>query len=1346
MEENNKLKESQEQNNQNKNQELIKTKFIKEFSKTFLAWKDRNKFIEEIMKNDSISDSELLKRKLKVFKASTNDEELKNFDESQINIYDLRAEVAKDYIDLNNTKDIYFEFLENNYDLSEKDLKKLKESTDFKRLTKKQIESLLKNEKKNIDFVSSILNKKIKSKYDIDIFDTLTDEEITKRLEKIWKNSPELAHKLKLALLRISQWQTNWEDFRFLFDSGILKLDEKKELLEKSVPYLTFSQAKKYWLLNDEELEEYKEKIFEYYIKKQDNLTDEQKEKLKEVFNIDNLKISSKKLFDSINNVSLDSLVLDYDFTGVSNSINEAFDDVKHEIEKDSNIDLLKKLGLDIEKLKKWSVLEIILPEKTDDWKKTDFEEHYFFEIKDLDDSSFILKDIWKNDNIHYTWDSKKVTFLEFVKGLKKEDWRIKFYTNKEFKEVISDESSEFDIDSSFEFKHSFENKDLAIKEILDNLLEKKEKLEKDLKDLEAWVWEYSWINEDEKNKIKKELNNKIEKLDLNITWIKENNFSNEELLWEYNFIKFLEELDFIDKQWKKIGFEKWIFIEKWKWLFDEKDEWGWSYEIMDILKEKWKVKLKSLAGTELVDFENFLKIFKKDKFKRIKKINTFDEIINNKLNDNNWKNVKIENGELIQKEVEYNGEKKDRKIEILTWLETDKIVKINEISGDRVKAQFWNIKTLNKKEKKNKKYKEKDDIYELKLWDEVDISLNELNKYIEDFELYPDWKLGQKTIAKEAPKDLQNDIKGHLSTRLFNRYSISELIAGWKLMISGIEEYMKKWNDIHAAKFALWLGKILPEEIRADLKIKVEREEAEAMDKTIDALSKVDSPIATARIKRWLLNKDTPEYKKEAWLMFMLQKYGVLYAKELTEFQGKFLWYEAFWWRIWDALYNEEKEKAKRNNVPFSEEKLMHMLLKKQCKWLLKPERRSRLHKDYEGKWKTWVKEEFEKWYEDASKKRNATEMVEWWMWEAFWGTIPNAIWWFKKTVERWDSPEVMSEWFFSLMYSGVLWEQDENLLVKLKDLWDWDGLPIIMIRFASNKWDIDFFNNVVLELSKRISEVNSEKFPNIYKDAKEIYNEVLSWKGTEKERLEKTQNFWKKYASVLSRALYFQDIWASDTSKTDKIILLEKDKNSVFKKYYEMVRVFTWISWAFNKDLMDDESGEHWLAGLNHNEIIKRYFILDSSRNIVSKNISVVEKLWKKIAEDINFVREKNMEINWWDDEINKRKYLRLVFRDIFAWFRALQSEPLFIKKYVEWEPFRSDMQKWWVSVDTIHKFLNYSSWEILAWARWSDEIIDEIINNILSWNVQTTIKNNPLFETIDEIKEEIDESIKK
>jgi hypothetical protein len=41
-------------------------------------------------------------------------------------------------------------------------------------------------------------------------------------------------------------------------------------------------------------------------------------------------------------------------------------------------------------------------------------------------------------------------------------------------------------------------------------------------------------------------------------------------------------------------------------------------------------------------------------------------------------------------------------------------------------------------------------------------------------------------------------------------------------------------------------MGSILPEEIKQDLQIKVERAEAEEMDKALEGLGKVDSPIAT--------------------------------------------------------------------------------------------------------------------------------------------------------------------------------------------------------------------------------------------------------------------------------------------------------------------------------------------------------------------------------------------------------------------------------------------------------------------------------------------------------------------
>jgi hypothetical protein len=57
-------------------------------------------------------------------------------------------------------------------------------------------------------------------------------------------------------------------------------------------------------------------------------------------------------------------------------------------------------------------------------------------------------------------------------------------------------------------------------------------------------------------------------------------------------------------------------------------------------------------------------------------------------------------------------------------------------------------------------------------------------------------------------------------------------------------------------------------------MQIKVEREEAEAMDKALEDLKKIDSWVAAQRIEKWLLNRNTPEYKKEAGLLFMYENY----------------------------------------------------------------------------------------------------------------------------------------------------------------------------------------------------------------------------------------------------------------------------------------------------------------------------------------------------------------------------------------------------------------------------------------------------------------------------------------
>ena len=54
-------------------------------------------------------------------------------------------------------------------------------------------------------------------------------------------------------------------------------------------------------------------------------------------------------------------------------------------------------------------------------------------------------------------------------------------------------------------------------------------------------------------------------------------------------------------------------------------------------------------------------------------------------------------------------------------------------------------------------------------------------------------------------------------------------------MLMTSIEETLKKWNDLHAAKSALAFWKFLPKELKEELQIKVEKAESESMDNELD-------------------------------------------------------------------------------------------------------------------------------------------------------------------------------------------------------------------------------------------------------------------------------------------------------------------------------------------------------------------------------------------------------------------------------------------------------------------------------------------------------------------------------
>lgn len=409
-------------------------------------------------------------------------------------------------------------------------------------------------------------------------------------------------------------------------------------------------------------------------------------------------------------------------------------------------------------------------------------------------------------------------------------------------------------------------------------------------------------------------------------------------------------------------------------------------------------------------------------------------------------------------------------------------------------------------------------------------------------------------------------------------------------------------------------------------------------------------------------------------------------------------------------------KKEAEDSDQTFSEEFLMYVLLTKQCKteWYKWIKRRTRLHKTYKSSWPQWVEEEIKTWHTDASDERKADAMVKGGISEMTWWTISNAVWWFQKAIERWGSLEEMSEWFFTLLYSWAIYNLDQKTYIKIKSLWDWEWMPIIMARFSSLKSDMELFNNTVLELSKRIWDEYADEFPNIKTEALNLFNDATSWNWEQLDRIKRAQKFWKDYWTPLSSALNMTHNSKSEYSKTDKIIYLESDTNSTFKKYYDSVRWFA-IEWTFKKEFMEDAMWDAWVGWINTNQITKQFLKINQWGAL--SEWKAAWGVWKNISNDINSVPNNDL------TDYNKRKYLLRILRDIVWWFIANHW-------WVKWWEF---LKSYNLSSTNIWKSLN--GWGLNIYDDFSDfspeDVMDttnneinnklnKVVDTILSWSV--------------------------
>ena len=1303
----------------------MKSLFIREFSKSYLAWIDKNRFIDDIMNKESIEDSDILKNKLKEFQAYSENVDLKSFDTSEINIYDLRRAVWKESLVLDNTRKNYLAKTFSDYSFSDKEKEKLEKK--IKSIKTFDLEQIIKSDSENKNFLNKIFKKDFLKAAHFWSLLNLTEKEKETRFEGLSEEDKQV---LKRIFAYSSTWYMTSDSVQNLFKTTYLKKEEKQEFIKIFIPYITLEEATNLNLLTIDEANKRKKTILKPILKDtkiEGNLIED----VIDSTALSDIKISTSEFFNDES--SLDKIAENIGFSNLekeSDAVKDAikenwpenFDQLILELE-DLNKGIKESKFNHLDNFKEGNILKI---EKKDEKWETVISHVKILNIDD-DKKELSLLSVWDWDNVNLklSWEGNTISYFEFFENFKSSTASFDFFTEKEIEEKIKNPSNSLNgSDLELFTEENLENTSPEQKEEYKAYY--KEKLSEDIeiliKDLEGgWgEWKDSAIIKAKKEDLE------------NIDWLE-----NKELLEFLNLQKLIEKIDEEDLDWKFLWLKKGLVLDTKKW----------SHEIIWIGEGQIIIKSSVSGKNEELTFEQFYQAFKKNKANRVDKMNNFSELFESfKKEDNKyWKDFDFKDGKIIAKDVENGDEKGDQEVEYFVSDKDDSIIKISSVSWDKITVQFWERKSIDDLDEKDENYKKNDkgEVVYIEWAKKETFSLNEFKKILSDKKtaFKPNWQTG-KQVKEKSAKNIQNEFKDSFSTRLFARYSISEVIAWWKMFVDGIMDSVKRWNNLHAANVALAMWTMLPEEIRADLQIKVERAEAEEMDKALDGLGKVDSPIAVKRIEWWLTNKDTAEYKKEAGLLFMLSKYGHLTSKgAMYPYRWKFLWYEAFWWRINDELFLEKKKEAADDDVTFSEEYLIHNLISKQCKWnwFAWYKRRSRLHKEVENKWKSGVGEEVEKWYSDAEKKRTAKTMISQGMWEASWWTTSNAIGWFKKAVERWDSLENMSEGFFSLLYSGALYNVDQATFLHIKKLWDTSGMPIVMARFSSTKSDMILFNKTVLELSNKIWDAYKDEFPEIKTDAKKLFDDAMSWKWKESDRLDNAQSFWKKYGTPLSRALNMADVEDTKYSKTDKILIFEKDSGGILWNYFNRVKEFT-KEGPFNKDFMDDACWEVWLTWLDNLAIIKTHMKLWQNRSFYDQKTWY--RMWQEIYWDIHSTKNKIFKWDSIDSEENnlaQRKYLLLKLRELFWWFRTNHSADT-LKAYNDTIWIWKALKNWKIDMYTDFKDIDAS--DIINWSEESDEIIYRAIDNILSWKKHEEVKTfTPPSEIIsNEIKQKI------
>jgi len=991
-----------------------------------------------------------------------------------------------------------------------------------------------------------------------------------------------------------------------------------------------------------------------------------------------------------------------------------------------------------------WSTLEIVKVKKDKDGKSK--EEKFYLDIVSIDDVEWTVRfeNKWSG-----SYDLRKTSLSRRTESIKdlytylnEWDWDIKvffnFYTKEQLNSAINSwniHKNENNLDWIKEIDLESETADLNEK-----ILRKEEQLRAEWKTNEE-------IEEDEERK------------QLTIERDKKRNINKEVLQ---------KKIDEEDSEGQDFWFGPWVvFMTASGSYFTIKKL---SWDNIEIASVNWHLQSFRL-------FE-FFEIFKESGCKRLSKARGWQDLLEqmrtHKDVSGDWWNISFngtdfekDGGGIVWWKEDKNKEpeKKKYKCDIFESHNSDMVVKIYWVDWDKVTMSFWERKWKKEKRsekeekqkqqeesKKNKKEKKKEPIiysidrkkHTVSVWALAAL----FNKEAMTWVSLEESKASKKDELAEQEAE-KYKIKRSLWDKYMRFHSLSNIQEGLTMWWENYTSRLKEWSEEKGALLANGIVSHLPfvpTELKSSFKARTEQAQKKRREWYIEQLKDIDSGDATEQIKLWLLSSDTQPYKIQAWLEFMFMKYGHLYAKRLTNYQGSFLWYRSMGWRVNDSFFQKIKAEVEARNENFSEEELVYQYVREICK--KSPYWPSRYHKIIKRLRAQWKEEEIETWKRDSGDERTIVWRINGAYWEMFGWTIANTAWWAGNIIEKGWTYAQMNEIPFALAFTGEMYDMDTNKLRDVFKNFQANNYLVPMTRFFSYKSDIELLNRVILGIAVRLQQLDESKYGTIWDDAKKIFDAVHAKKWDRRTRIENVREFYNKktpwgggktYWELLTKALYnlndgdkseYGRIWSLLEVESEKGYHLdgkEREGNKDFHTYYSMMKDYAGLDGSFNKsdDLMTDAFNMAWSTGINERRAFTQTLLLNSGWGFNFREIwpMVAWELERKLR---NIVYTP-MADNPVADKSIKMKLIKNTLRNFTAAMIEVNgSRPEALKEVMKAQ--LSFLGNWWVDILQVRE-AGYSYQNFDNGDPWAEEFVERWAENVYNYPDRKTRESSSL-----------------